>query len=314
MFPKLPLSWSTRAAADGHLYSAYGLTWRMPFYCDALSEAGPGAVADVEVAKGPVPTSLPEPLFSDPHYDILSDRLLFRGGPRSARFLVERGTKITYLRHDACEEGFFSYHLLHQAFAALLRQRGLLVLHASAAARDGIAVALTGQSGAGKTSTTAGLVASGWRLIGDEILALRAGTRGAIEVLPGAFRIHLPQETAAALPYDTSGLVPRAWHRGKLAMPLPQTNSPAVLRKLVHLKTAAQSELRIEPVTGFQKMPFLLDAVYGPSVAAHIAAGFALSAAALDSVRFLSLSRPADTWSLDAVVAAVGGDVERVAG
>ncbi|HEX4408157.1 MAG TPA: hypothetical protein VH206_05230 [Xanthobacteraceae bacterium] len=313
MFQASLLSRLKRGSSDSHRYSAYGLTWQLPFHCDALNEADPNAVTDIEVAEGAVPTGLLEPLFSDPNYDVTTDRLLFRGGPRSGRFLVESGTKITCLRHDECENGIFTYHLLHQAFASLLRQRGLLVLHASAAARNGIAVGLTGQSGAGKTSTTAALVAGGWQLIGDEILALRLDTRGTIEVLPGAFRIHLPQETAANLPFETSGLIPREWHRGKLAMPLPQTDAPAVMTRLVHLKTSTEPEIRIEPVTGFQKMPFLLQCLYGPSIAPQIATGFGVSAAVLDTVQFLSLYRPADRWSLDAVAAAVSGDQARAA-
>ena len=53
-----------------------------------------------------------------------------------------------------------------------LGQRGYLLLHASAAERNGRAVLMTGISGAGKSTLAALLMARGWRLMGDEFVLL----------------------------------------------------------------------------------------------------------------------------------------------
>jgi HprK-related kinase A len=53
-----------------------------------------------------------------------------------------------------------------------LGQRRYLLLHASAAERDGRALLMTGLSGAGKSTLAALLMARGWRLMGDEFALL----------------------------------------------------------------------------------------------------------------------------------------------
>lgn len=290
-----------------YLYFAYGLTLRVPFRCDSLVEAETNAAADVEVVEGRVPRQLSSPIFRDRYYDVIPDRLLFRGAPRSARFLVERGATITFERDDGCQEDLFRYYLQHHALAAALRHRGLLVLHASSAVNSETTVGLTGASGAGKSTTMAALIAGGWRMLSDEIVALRLNDQGSLEVLPGAIHVHLHEDAAATLPYKTAGLPRHQWHRGKIAVPLTGTrcNAPAVLNKLVHLETTRTSAMRTERITGHQKLRRLIASIYGPSVSGQIATDFDLFAAALTHVEFLSVMRPRDAWTLDAVLEVV---------
>jgi ABC-type protease/lipase transport system fused ATPase/permease subunit len=53
--------------------------------------------------------------------------------------------------------------LLPGLLAALLQQRGLLVLHASAGARKDSAVGVAGASGVGKSTLVARLLDTGWQ-------------------------------------------------------------------------------------------------------------------------------------------------------
>ncbi|MFN4095429.1 MAG: HprK-related kinase A [Sphingomonas sp.] len=57
-----------------------------------------------------------------------------------------------------------------------LGQRRYLLLHASAAEKDGRALLMTGESGAGKSTLAALLMARGWRLMGDEFALLDPAT------------------------------------------------------------------------------------------------------------------------------------------
>jgi HprK-related kinase A len=57
-----------------------------------------------------------------------------------------------------------------------LGQRRYLLLHASAAERDGHALLMTGMSGAGKSTLAALLMGRGWRLMGDEFALLDVAT------------------------------------------------------------------------------------------------------------------------------------------
>lgn len=57
-----------------------------------------------------------------------------------------------------------------------LGQRRYLLLHASAAERDGKALVMTGHSGAGKSTLSALLGERGWRFMGDEFVLIDLGT------------------------------------------------------------------------------------------------------------------------------------------
>ena len=54
------------------------------------------------------------------------------------------------------------------------------VLHSSAVARNGAAVAIVGPSGAGKSTLASGLCAAGCTLLADDVVPLREGSRGFI--------------------------------------------------------------------------------------------------------------------------------------
>ncbi|UJW87444.1 serine kinase [Devosia sp. SL43] len=62
--------------------------------------------------------------------------------------------------------------LLGSVMATLLQRRGLLVLHASAAAVNGSGIGLLGDKGAGKSTTAGAIVAAGHALLSDDVVAI----------------------------------------------------------------------------------------------------------------------------------------------
>ncbi len=87
---------------------------------------------------------------------------------------VHGGREILADRVAGAEPRVLRSFLLGPAFGALLRQRGALVLHASAVKLEGGAIVFLGGSGWGKSTLAAALHARGHPLLADDVVALRA--------------------------------------------------------------------------------------------------------------------------------------------
>jgi hypothetical protein len=204
----------------------------------------------------------------------------------------------------------FQHHFLRNVMVAILRQRQLLVLHASCAVNCAKTVVVAGEPGAGKSTTMAALLTQGWRMVSDDVVALRLNDQECLEALPGAIHVYLHDDAAAALTVDTAGLPRSEWHRQKMALPLGESRSstPGVVSKFIHLEKLTSHDLRTVHVTGHKKLPLLLRSLYGPISVGEIATRFDLFAAALRAVKMFSVARPDDSWTLDRVVALATDD------
>jgi HprK-related kinase A len=111
-----------------------------------------------------------------------------------------------------------------------LGQRRFLLLHASAAERDGKALLMTGASGAGKSTLAALLMARGWRLMGDEF-ALVDPVTGLLHGFPRL--ISLKNEAIpvvhAALPKSRFGEVMEGTPKGMLRHLVPDVRAIAAM-------------------------------------------------------------------------------------
>lgn len=123
-------------------------------------------------------------------------------------FLICDGREISYAMDDAGDEDGLRLFLLGTALAVLLHQRGNLVLHASAVAVDGGAVAFLGASGQGKSTTAAAMHSLGHDLVADDLVPVELNRATAMNettpvaaptVFPGFPQIKLWPEAAAAL-------------------------------------------------------------------------------------------------------------------
>ena len=79
-----------------------------------------------------------------------------------------------------------------------LRRRGITALHASAISVDGQAVVLTGEAGAGKSTSAAALALRGFPVLCEDVTAIHE-QHGAVVVVPGYPRVCLWPESVAML-------------------------------------------------------------------------------------------------------------------
>jgi hypothetical protein len=82
--------------------------------------------------------------------------------------------------------------------AMVLRLRGVVCLHAASVSTGSRAIALLGSAGAGKSTTAAALVTRGFRLLADDVSALRFDGADVV-VLPGPTRLGLWPDAGAVL-------------------------------------------------------------------------------------------------------------------
>lgn len=120
-------------------------------------------------------------------------------------FYIEEGRRIIIDPVDGVEDGILRTILLGPVLSVLLRQRGLLVLHASCVIIDGLAVAFIGASGAGKSTTAEAFYAAGHRVLTDDVTAIDSAS-GTHHVIPGYPQIKLMPDAAASLVDDGADL------------------------------------------------------------------------------------------------------------
>lgn len=127
-----------------------------------------------------------------------------------------------------------------------LGQRRYLLLHASAAERDGKALLMTGESGAGKSTLAALLMARGWRLLGDEFALLDPAT-GMIHGFPRL--ISLKNEAIGVMEREIKdgrwGPLLEGTPKGTIRHLVPDTRSIAAMAE------PAQPALILFPSFGF---------------------------------------------------------------
>lgn len=141
--------------------------------------------------------------------------------------------------------------VLGPSMGALLHQRGLLVLHASAVAMDGVAALFLGDSEWGKSTTAAACYQAGHALVADDTTAvdLTAAVPTAIPAIP---RIKLWPESLRALFLDPDRYERVHAELDKRQLPAPHgfPGAPVPIGAIYILGEGA--EIAVEPHTGHE--------------------------------------------------------------
>lgn len=172
----------SRPLAD---YIAYGLRLRsavaLPFI--RLPEGLEGE-PDVVIRYGVAPASLPAPVSKRQLWETMPGRFLL-SIDGVARYLVADGKDILVERRGGSDHDIGVY-LTASVLAALLQQRGVATLHASAVETQAGAVLFLGRSGAGKSSLLAAMVKRGYPMMADDVsgVVLNAGRPTLLPAFP----------------------------------------------------------------------------------------------------------------------------------
>jgi hypothetical protein len=195
---------------------------------------------------------------------------LLRSVPGIGRFLVRDGNTIEYCAEGGADESALESVLQGAALGALIHQRGELPLHATTiVSPDGrSAIALAGDSGAGKSTTAYQLILLGWSLLTDDLTRLTI-QEGLACAWPGRSRLRLVSDACERFGLDPAGLAAAPNWPGKYVLQLPCWRTPAPLLALVVLNKGG-GPFAIEPVTGAAAGRLLAEQTYRPHYVAAL--------------------------------------------
>lgn len=272
---------STASGQPRFHYRTYGLSVASDIAFPELIAVDAQACADADVD---IALAASEPLV--PTAQELADGLCMRG--RTAQFLMEgvarysivdgRRILIERLRPDA-DDADLRLFALGSAMGALLYQRGIIPLHASAVAIPQGAWAFTGASGAGKSTLASWLgTHMGLPLVTDDVMAAHPHGES-FQFHAGPARTKLWADALAALGIGHDGLTRDYSRADKYQMRVRNMDigNALPLCGLVFLERAADDEpASLAPITGMAAFQAMLAALYRPSFATHLLPGKAL--------------------------------------
>ncbi|HEY6213801.1 MAG TPA: hypothetical protein VIW45_16020, partial [Vicinamibacterales bacterium] len=177
------------------------------------------------------------------------------------RHIVARAPSDASLNDVAC-------YLTGPVLGFVLRQRGIVALHASAIEIGGRAFLFVGDARSGKSTTAAVLARMGHKVITEDIAALEVD-EDAVRVRPGCMEIALRPDTVAAM-YGSPEALPRfsdTWEKRRLDLTEAGTlaSASATIGGVYMLTNSAgtRDAPYIEPMSSGEAMAELLANVYG---------------------------------------------------
>ena len=189
-------------------------------------------------------------------------------------------------------------------FAYLLQAKGYLVLHGSAVLVNGGAVIFSGDSGAGKSTTAAGLVKLGYPLLTDDVVVIKATPDGKMVLKPGPSRVKLWQDALVQFGQSADQLKPIANKANKYELPISYYHAEEVpVLQFYELTSSADcAQIIIRELSGHAKFTNLIRNTYrysmlGPlnKLKLHLTQVAQLSSL----IKVYTVERPKDKFLLD---------------
>jgi hypothetical protein len=224
-------------------------------------------------------------------------------------FLVRGGSDIIVDPSLGLDERTLRLFILGPAMAVLLRQRGYLLLHASAVAVAGRAVLFMGDAGWGKSTVAAALHTRGHCLVTDDVAALSVGESNHM-LLPSFPQLKLWPEALVSLGDDPEKLPlcnPRFEKRARSAAH-KFSPAPLPIKRIYVLSEGDDSE--ILPLRPQEALAELLRHTYG-AMGVGSAPHFLECASLINEVTVCSLRRQKSLSQLPKLTQLIEDDLAR---
>jgi hypothetical protein len=292
-------------------YRAFGLS----FYSDViisqlLADHGP---IDARIELGKTPKTLPNPIFETKWCQVSDTECLIHIDG-VANYHVAAGQRITVEPQPDVEAHMVHLWLLGSAMSALLHQRGILPLHASAVEVANNGILICGASGSGKSTMAAGFLRRGYRLISDDVSALGLDDDGKVVVYPAYPQQKLWQDTLDNLEISPANLVKLRYYESKYALSRQESfcDQARYVRAIYLLEYGNEEKITVQPVIGVPKLDSLREHIYRPFFMPRNVFSTSIKTLALlaAQVRLVKVSRPPEGFWLEDIVSRILDDLE----
>jgi hypothetical protein len=286
-------------------YIAYGAPVLSAIALPELVADGVCPLQRVAIRAGAVPSTLDaarKGAFYEVSHHSGERRFLLRVD-QVARYLAANGNEILVDAAPGADEDSVRLFLLGSVFGALLYQRGLLPLHASAIETSRGAVILAGGSGVGKSALAAALYARGYRVIADEICAIDCNTAGS-RVFPAFPRLLLWPDVIEQLALWTADVRPARPKIKKYHVPVGKgfekgfASDPLPVYALYVLQVSRTGASGFSGVAGAEKVRELVNLTFRRPFASGMISGTAYFDQVTRIARDVPISRFARPFSL----------------
>jgi energy-coupling factor transporter ATP-binding protein EcfA2 len=249
-------------------YRGFGLciTSEIPF--PELYPAEFSKQPDVTICLGEVPNMQNGYSFSTGRTNyVMNDReMLFTVKDVAAYYISEGNTIIINPDNADVEKRVLRMFVLAGALAAILQQRGTIPMHAAAVIKNNELIFISGHSGAGKSTTLAGLIAKDYRVFSDDVTVIAKNGNKRVQGTASYPMIKLWEQSMQALEYEDRSfpVMPGLEKYGVFFHEHFDTNQYP-LAKVILLKLSENDQFTTEHLTGGNAFAAVVEHIYKPS-------------------------------------------------
>ena len=291
----------TSASRPPRDYEAYGLSVRSPFPLPFLPlPVHRAGEPDVMVRIGATPAALPSPIIVKRSFGEVAPGAFLLAVDGVARYLVTNGRDVLV---EPCGGNDYDLGVFFtgSVFAALLQQRGVVTLHASAIETEAGAVLFTGRPETGKSSLLGAFVRRGYAMLADDVVGVVLDAAGRAVALPAFPSMKLWADTLQALAWQGQERVRPELE--KYIVPIERFRAaPLAMRAVFALEVHDRDGIEVRPVQAADAFPWHWKSIHRKRVArghGQWPASLHTVAAMARDVPVVRVARPAHPFRLD---------------
>lgn len=300
-----------------YFYKAFGLTFKSCIEHPEFFAQDETTYVDCIISYGTIPKKITGAYNKVSSLQMDGKKFLLRI-ENVGRYLIENGNSIIIDRDPVATDREIIIFLWASAIAALLQQRGTLIIHGSAIKVGNYAVIFSGRSGSGK-STIALTFATlkNAHIISDDICAISLNDAGIPVVQPGYPLVKLWRDSSEKLGigWDENMLIRDNVNKMVVNIGNRFVNEEVCLRQLYFLSFKNQGTSVISEINGYKKMEMLVGKFFRKNYMKKNETSsseiFNLASSILPETRLCTLDRQHGMAFLDEAIGNIENDLHK---